>query len=274
MYNDLPKYVVDVIKQEVDKIIKEYGIENKIIRNDIFTLLDKLCVVLRYPLEDDEEANGIHVTRCIKGVDKDFVFINTSNSIEKQVYTAAHELGHVWNIDAKVQSKVEEILDPEAIINRFAAELLMPEQIFIKKFAERCAAVGIKPGPVSEKQFVEIVLYLMNSFMVPYKAVVYRLNEVGIVDATNRGKLEKIEKKYVAFIRECAKVNDYQNVLKADKQKSMNNLYDMLNEAHEKEIISEKKLEVAKSLFDYEFIANTNTDDAKIKIKNIPGDNE
>ena len=43
-------------------------------------------MVLRYPLDNDEEANGIHVERWIKGEKKDFVFINTSNSIEKQIY--------------------------------------------------------------------------------------------------------------------------------------------------------------------------------------------
>ena len=133
MYSILSEEIVLKIRKEVEKIKEEYQIVNPIVRSDIFEILDNICVVLRYPLDNDEEANGIHVERWIKG-EKDFVFINTSNSIEKQIYTAAHELGHVWKIDEKVLAEVDETVDSEAIINRFAAELLMPSEIFKKFF--------------------------------------------------------------------------------------------------------------------------------------------
>ena len=86
MYSILSEEIVLKIRKEVEKIKEEYQIVNPIVRSDIFEILDNICVVLRYPLDNDEEANGIHVERWIKGEKKDFVFINTSNSIEKQIY--------------------------------------------------------------------------------------------------------------------------------------------------------------------------------------------
>lgn len=270
MYTNLPDEVVNKIQEEVEIIVDKYGIVNKIVRNDIFEILEKLCVVLRFPLDDDEEANGIHVIRCIKGEDRDFVFINTSNSIEKQVYTAAHELGHVWKIDEKVLSQITEKCDSEDIINRFAAELLMPKIIFIRAFALKCSELGIEAGQVEEKQLIDVVIFLMNTFMVPYKAIVYRIEEVGIIDSDNRIKLEQCEEKYSEYLHEAAKANDYQNILKTDKQKSMSDLYNMLAEAEVNELLSDNKIRYVRELFDYnDSVVDYNGSEA-IAIKTIP----
>lgn len=270
MYTYLPKEVVDTIKDEVKNIVDKYKIVNKIVRNDIFEILEKLCVVLRFPLDDDEEANGIHVVRYIKGKDRHFVFINTSNGIEKQVYTAAHELGHVWEIDKKVLSHFSKKYDSEVIINRFAAELLMPENIFTNLFGIKCTECGIKVGPVEEKQLIDVVVFLMNVFMVPYKAVVYRLEEVGIIDSANRNKLEECEKKYVSYIIERTKAYDYQNILKTDKQKSMSDLYNMLDIAEKEQLMSLEKINYVRDMFNYNGNIEYGDDNGAISIKTIP----
>lgn len=269
MYTYLPQEVVNKIQNEVRTIVDRYKIVNRIVRNDIFEILEKLCVVLRFPLED-EEANGIHVIRCVKGEDKHFVFINTSNGIEKQVYTAAHELGHVWKIDEKVLSQFDYPCDSEAIINRFAAELLMPMDIFLKVFALKCSERGIKAGQVEEKQLINVVVFLMNTFMVPYKAVVYRIEEVGIIDADNRKKLEECEEKYKDYMIECTKAYDYQNILKTDKQKSMSDLYNMLVAAEKRELLSDKKIKYVRELFDYNDGIIDCGNEEEIAIRTIP----
>lgn len=48
MFEKLSNEVSAVIKEQVQKIRDEYGITNKIIRNDIFDTLEKLCTVLRF----------------------------------------------------------------------------------------------------------------------------------------------------------------------------------------------------------------------------------
>lgn len=269
MYTYLPDNVVNKIQEEVKIIVDKYKIVNRIIRNDIFEILDKLCVVLRYPL-DDEEANGIHVVRCVKGEDRHFVFINTSNGIEKQVYTAAHELGHVWKIDEKVLAQFLDNYEPEAIINRFAAELLMPMDIFIRAFSLKCCELGIQAGQVEEKQLINVIIFLMNTFMVPYKAVIYRIEEVGIIDLQNRMKLEACEEKYKDYLEECVKANDYQNILKTDKQKSMSDLYNMLVVAEENKLLSDKKIKYIRELFEYKNSIIEYDDIDEIAIKTIP----
>lgn len=272
MYSILSEEIVLKIRNEVEKIKEEYQIVNPIVRSDIFEILDKLCVVLRYPLDNDEEANGIHVERWIKGKKTDFVFINTSNGIEKQIYTAAHELGHVWKIDEKVLVQVDERVDSEAIINRFAAELLMPNDIFKKFFLLECDKNKIHGGKVEDKVMIKIIVFLMNMFMVPFKAVVYRIEEIGYIDTLNRGILEEIERKNPNLINECIKSGDYQNILKTDKQKSMSELYNMLEEAEQRELISNTKLASIRGSFDYKKSSIVYDDQEEIAIINISGE--
>ena len=270
MYSNLPNNVVKKIREEVEKIKEEYQIINPLVRTDIFDILDKLCVVLRYPLDDDEEANGIHVERWIKGSKVDFVFINTSNSIEKQIYTAAHELGHVWKIDEKVLNQVKEDVDSEAIINRFAAELLMPYDLFVRLFALKCTEHKISDGMVDDQILMKVIVFLMNTFMVPYKAVIYRMEEVEIIDSENRKELEKIEEENSELIINCIKSGDYQNVLKTDRQKSMSDLYNILDRAEELELLTDTKLMRIRERFEYGKSSVEYKKNKEIAIKNIP----
>ncbi|MCM1182460.1 MAG: ImmA/IrrE family metallo-endopeptidase [Roseburia sp.] len=268
MYTNLPKNIVDRIKEEVSEIRMEYHIINPIIRTDIFEILDKACIVLRYPLED-EEANGVHVRRWIKGEERNFVFINTGNYIEKQVYTAAHELGHVWRIDEKVRKQIKQSVDSEAVINRFAAELLIPDMPFSYFFTLKCREYGISGRTVEDKDFVRIIVYLMNMFMVPYKAVVYRLEEAGIVDTFNRQELEQIERDRPEMIIDCIQAEEYRNIMKTDRQKSMSGLYNMLEQAEAKAVLSEAKLARIRKLFEYSKRA-AGDEGGKITIQSIP----
>ena len=108
---------------------------NKLLRNDVLKLLDEYCTIVFYPLADHIN-NGFHTEIPDKnGVDQHFVFINTSQTVDKQVFTAAHELGHIWGVDTFVCDHCnipkEDDATREKIINRFAAELLMPKEYFL-----------------------------------------------------------------------------------------------------------------------------------------------
>lgn len=90
--------------------------------------------------------------------------INTNNTIEKQVYIAAHELGHVWKIDEKVLAKCDGNIDSEAIINRFAAELLMPAELFVWIFDKSAEVFGLSQGSNKGKRFLYICLMVSLRF--------------------------------------------------------------------------------------------------------------
>lgn len=89
----LPESVVLGIKQ----FIKDKGLKlQPLLRDGIFALLEQYCTVLYYPQK--EEANdGCHVKRLVNNEIVNFVFI-THKSIEKQVFTATHELGHILEL--------------------------------------------------------------------------------------------------------------------------------------------------------------------------------
>ena len=91
----------DVMVEQIQKFIEEKRDEgkiiNSIIRDDVFSILEKECTVLYYYLDDAIE--GFHISKPVRGEQKQFVFINTQKVLQEQVWTAGHELGHVWKVD-------------------------------------------------------------------------------------------------------------------------------------------------------------------------------
>ena len=88
-------------------------------------------------------------------------------SVERWIFSAAHELGHLllhlsaYNTEESVEVKAQE---DEA--NIFASHFLMPEKAFVSEWAE---TYGLP--------FVDRVLKVKRIFQVSYKSVLYRLME-------------------------------------------------------------------------------------------------
>lgn len=90
----LPASVILGIKQ----FINDKGLKlQPLLRDGIFALLEQYCIVLYYPQKEGEN-NGCHVKCLVNNEIVNFVFINTHKSIEKQVFTATHELGHILEL--------------------------------------------------------------------------------------------------------------------------------------------------------------------------------
>ena len=139
--------VVELIPPVIVELKKEYAFSNDAIKDGIFRLLEKHCTVVYYPL-NNEKTRGFHVKRFVKDRREDFVFINTANPVSEQIFGAAHELGHVWEVANKILKEMPgQSFTPdeeEIVINRFAAELLMPQDIFrhITKFLRFTAEIS------------------------------------------------------------------------------------------------------------------------------------
>ena len=99
-YSILPNQVETCIQQLIKQKFQEENLQsifpNRLLREDVLDLLDRYCTVVYYPLEN-EENNGFRVKDIpfANGSCHDFVFINTAQTLEKHVFTAAHELGHI-----------------------------------------------------------------------------------------------------------------------------------------------------------------------------------
>lgn len=173
------------IRDIVSEINEKCIIKNTAIRDDIFGILEDYCTVIYYPLAD-EKNRGFHIKKIVKNELEDFVYINTAKPIAEQIFAAAHEFGHIWEVAEKVWKALgcegtptEE--EEEDITNRFAAELLMPTEAFRNVFFAYTAELGIKPGMVKLEDLVRVIVLQMSDFMVPYEAVRKRLVETNLM---------------------------------------------------------------------------------------------
>lgn len=147
----------------------------------IFCILEKKCTVIYYPIEHADEKNDAFLLSRVPMRDrsyKDIVFINTYQTLEKQVFAAAHELGHLTGVVEYVHDRNDCDKAGERIVSRFAAELLMPEEAFRSK---ACEYVRNLSEPLNFQRLLNIIVKLMGFFTVPYNAVVIRMFEVGIL---------------------------------------------------------------------------------------------
>ncbi len=86
-------------------------------------------------------------------------------SVERWIFTAAHELGHLLlHFDAYDVSKTDEDAAQEKEADTFASYFLMPETLFQKEFSE---ARGLP--------LVKLVFKLKRIFRMSWKSVLYRI---------------------------------------------------------------------------------------------------
>lgn len=260
--NYLPTNIVNLIIQFIaekrEHIDLKTKFPNALLRADVLDLLDMYCTVIYYPLEN-ESNNGFHITGIVdkKGNEKHFVYINTNQTIEKQIFTAAHELGHVWEVDSFVLNNLDCNIgefDNEDIINRFAAELLMPYEQFLAVFENEYQNHKSEDGKVSLSGVLNIIATIMNQFLVPQKAVVCRLFELGIINKKTLELLlgeafiseEDITKYIISIMRE----NGHDRFFKPTHKKHIDGLARLLEIAEKNETLSPRKIEKIRQTFD------------------------
>ena len=258
----LPPNMVDLIIQFIKEKRENPDLKtkfpNSLLRSDVLDLLDMYCTVIYYPLEN-ESNNGFHVTGILdkKGNEKHFVYINTNQTIDKQIFTAAHELGHIWEVDSYVIEKLNGKIgqfDNEDIINRFAAELLMPQDQFLAVFECEYQKHKSDDGKTLLADVLNIVATIMNQFLVPQKAVICRLFELGRI---NKKALELLlgeafisEKDITEYIMSILKENGHDKFLNPIPKKHIDGLARLLEIAEKNESLSPVKIEKMRRAFD------------------------
>jgi Zn-dependent peptidase ImmA (M78 family) len=108
--------------------------------------------------EDDGPAIGVNKSEKI--------------SVERKIFTVAHELGHILLHPASFNSaKAKESNDAEKEANIFASHLLMPEKGFKKEWEKN---KGL--------HWVRLTLHVKRVFKVSYKTVLIRAIEEKLID--------------------------------------------------------------------------------------------
>lgn len=139
---------------------------------DICGLLQERAGIKVYPLELASEGFfGLSVGRADGGP---AIVVNVWDriSVERWIFTAAHELAHlVLHLSAFDVTRSDEDREEESEADRFASHFLMPDEVFQQEWRE---AKGLS--------FVDRVMKVKRIFKVSYKTVLYRLSEYGVPD--------------------------------------------------------------------------------------------
>ena len=162
---------------------------NNIIQDDIFHIMENYVnrhgmpfELLRYPIADQELCACTFIRE-----QRMFVLVNSAIPLAKQIFASAHELYHIYCFSDENDTDLSErgsILNSMTIdedvtamedmeANAFAGLLLAPSD----RIDEQMRIYGIKRGQIS----LTDVLMLMEIFAIPYKAIILRLFEEGII---------------------------------------------------------------------------------------------
>ena len=267
------------LKTFIDKKMQKHKLKtqfpNELLREDVLDLLDMFSTVVYYPLDDNN--CGFHTKNMPlkKSQDKDFVYINTAKTKDEQNFTAAHELGHIWEADNYVISELGLDADDtqkEAIINRFAAILLMPEDSFKKIAFEGLGKLVKDSNKILLDDFIKLCVILMNHFFTTYKSVVNRFIELGILLTENSDSLKKdsIVKHINFYINELG----YTKLSKKDERKWINGLPELLNTAERNKLVPASKVEALRKAFELEPPVDIEPQDQYLPLKTQEGAND
>ncbi len=261
--DDIIKAINDYIKDEesnyknliMDVIDKDDFLHD----TEIFSVLEQKCTVIYYPLDDDND--GFHVEKPINGEMMDFVYINTSKSYYKQVFAAAHEFGHILKVDEVISKILDRDFDDElkeAIINRFASEIMMPESVFAKhlitkllQFDNEKVTKNEKGASVElgEENTVRLIANLMLKFSLPYDAIVIRMFELGYLCLENAESLLESKFDLTEKVEQCIKEGGGSNFDSFHDRKFIAGLAELLNDIEEKGVIRKEKIESIREQF-------------------------
>ncbi|WP_083238922.1 ImmA/IrrE family metallo-endopeptidase [Caloranaerobacter ferrireducens] len=174
----------DIAKKAL-KLRQEYKIESYGIK-DIFNLIERMDIdLIRYPFGKDVLCGFATVYRG-----KKIIVSNTSEILSREIYTIAHELGHIiYDFNGNIQDlKIDIDIDKlennliEKRANYFAACFLMPE-ILVEEFIK----YELKK-PYRQIEGLDIVR-IQIEFNVSYSTAVIRLHELGLITEDHRKKL-------------------------------------------------------------------------------------
>lgn len=250
----LNKDYVDIIIKRKDEILEELEYKDVVIRDDIFKLLRMKSRIIFFPLEEEKDLDGFHIEKCLNNELVAFVYINTAKNYEKCIFCGAHELGHIYEIEKDIKKMFPEAkftsAEIDEIMNRFAAELLMPMQNFKRKFRSFLEQYRKEQQSIRYSEILKTIVALMDYYYVPYKAVVWRLWEIGFLTFTGRQKFEEIEKQDSEIIDVYIYEGKYTRLRHPTRLKSFENLPENLRFAEENMIYSKRKIQELRQDFE------------------------
>jgi len=192
---------------QVDEIRKLAGDERRFlgfvgetpIANDIFTILDRLDIMLlEYPIEPegDRPAFSAAIMYSEEGDKKlTFIGLNTADYYDKQIFAIAHELYHYYTKSGSHLSRPEDEENSliEVKANRFAAEFLLPETVLESIVLDEFKTSTLEK--IQHKTLLRFIARLHCTWWLPYRSLVKRLHEIGAISAEQYAELYSVDER-------------------------------------------------------------------------------
>ena len=192
---------------QVDEIRKLAGDERRFlgfvgetpIANDIFTILDRLDIMLlEYPIESegDRPAFSAAIMYSEEGDKKlTFIGLNTADFYDKQIFAIAHELYHYYTKSGSHLSRPEDeessLIEVKA--NRFAAEFLLPETVLESIVLDEFKTSSLEK--IQHKTLLRFIARLHCTWWLPYRSLVKRMHEIGAISAEQYAELYSVDER-------------------------------------------------------------------------------
>ena len=234
--------------KEIAKSFSKTYIGNNIPCDHIFSILENYCKrngfdvqIFRFPIEDEKIWALTSVKKgCI------FVTINTSLELNKQIFAAAHELYHIYcyiagDDDELVSGSIltaENASDIDAAMeereaNAFAALILAP----LKQVEQQKKIADVNAD--SHAKLVILVMYFMDCFALPYKAMVIKLWECNVIQKNEAEALLLEEEDVENLIKIREDIGS--RWLKRTCDNNLNAIKEIIENNHQNEYISDEK---------------------------------
>lgn len=192
---------------QVDEIRKLAGDERQFlgfvgatpIANDMFTILDKLDIILlEYPIESEEDRPAFSAA-IMYSEERDkkltFIGLNTADYFDKQIFAIAHELYHYFTKRGSHLTRLDDEGNNlvEAKANRFAAEFLLAESALESMILEEFKTSSLIK--VTKKTLLRFIARLQCTWWLPYRSIVKRLHEISAISSTQYAELYGIKER-------------------------------------------------------------------------------
>ena len=242
---------IRIIKDKADEVRNLYSYPNEPIRDNIFKILRKEGVVVLFPLDEEKDLDGFHVNRVMEGEIVPFVYINTFNYWDKCIFCAAHELGHIKEIEKYIKEEFPDVKiddnECDEVMNRFAAELLMPEDSFRNSVSRYFNDNKLNVKSITDQDIVKLAIELMDFYFVPYKAVIKRLYEISFL--SEKGRNHFIEYN-AAVIESYIAEGNYIRPRQKNIIKQIDKLEEIISRTQNKSSLSKEKVKKICNDFD------------------------
>ena len=190
---------IDEIRKLAGEKRRSLGFVETPIANDIFTILDKLDIMLlEYPIEPEGDKPAFSAAIMYSEEDNNkltFFGLNTADYYDKQIFAIAHELYHYFTKSGSHLSRPEDeessLIEVKA--NRFAAEFLLPETALESIVLDEFKTSSLKK--VQHKALLRFIARLHCTWWLPYRSLVKRLHEIEAISSEQYTELYAVNER-------------------------------------------------------------------------------